>query len=696
MNTSLEVLNLQFIPLIPLLWLVALILIAMLVLSFSIWKKNRGSYFRILLLASLIAALANPSLVSEKRKYINDTALVIVDRTQSQKINNREKQTDNALAKVIQKLRSFQSIDIQTITVSSPTISKQETVSGTQLFEARDRALKSHPPGRIAATIMITDGQIHDAPQTTPQSVNEAGPVHIILTGSKAEYDRVINIKNPPLYGIVGRTVSVAVTVTDQGGEGKIKTAIVTLLLDGVTLHKAAVIVGKQSLFEVTIPHGGQNFLVIQTEPLAGELSRANNKILITVNGIRDRLKVLLVSGEPHMGERAWRNILKSDPSVDLVHFTILRPPEKQDGTPINELSLIPFPIAELFEDKLSEFDLIIFDRYRRRGVLAPAYLKNIVTYVEEGGALLAAAGPSFATALSLYRTPLSTILPARPTGEIYTEGFIPSVSIQGQRHPVTEKLLMKSDQGNWGRWFRLIDTDPTAGNTLMTGPEKRPLLVLKRQKEGRIAQLLSDQAWLWGRGFEGGGPQAELLRRTAHWLMKEPELEEEQLAGEVIGEQLKITRKSLETQNSPVTLTSPDGLSQQIELKAVGPGRQEGTATLSQIGVYKISDNKSSTRIAVGPLNSIEAQDIRSTPDKVRHITSVTGGGIRRIVSSQDFNFKRVSPTGIQSSDFWLGLRGNKNYEITGYTRSSLFPAPLAIFVLLGFLCLAWWKEGR
>jgi len=396
------------------------------------------------------------------------------------------------------------------------------------------------------------------------------------------------------------------------------------------------------------------------------------------------------------MGERGWRNILKSDPSVDLVHFTILRPPEKQDGTPINELSLIPFPIAELFEDKLSEFDLIIFDRYRRRGVLAPAYLKNIVTYVEQGGALLTAAGPSFATALSLYRTPLSTILPARPTGEIFTQGFIPTVSVQGQRHPVTEKLLLNTAQRDWGRWFRMIDTDLTAGNTLMTGPEKRPLLVLERQKEGRVAQLLSDQAWLWGRGFEGGGPQAELLRRTAHWLMKEPELEEEQLVGEVIGEQLKITRKSLETQNSPISLTSPDGLTQQVELVATEPGRQEGTASLSQIGVYKISDNKSSTRIAVGPLNSIEAQDIRSTSDKVKHITSATDGGIRRISSSQDFNFKRVSPTGVQSSDFWLGLRGNKNYEVTGYTRSSIFPAPLAIFVLLSFLCLAWWKEGR
>ena len=96
------------------------------------------------------------------------------------------------------------------------------------------------------------------------------------------------------------------------------------------------------------------------------------------INGVRDRLRVLLVSGEPHAGERTWRNLLKSDASVDLVHFTILRPPEKQDGVPVDELSLIAFPTRELFIEKIEDFDLIIFDRYRRRGILPSLYLENI------------------------------------------------------------------------------------------------------------------------------------------------------------------------------------------------------------------------------------------------------------------------------------------------------------------------------
>ena len=131
--------------------------------------------------------------------------------------------------------------------------------------------------------------------------------------------------------------------------------------------------------------------------PLDGEIALQNNRTVIATEGIRDRLQVLLVSGEPHPGERTWRNLLKADASVDLVHFTILRPPEKQDGTPVKELSLIAFPTRELFVEKLSEFDLVIFDRYERRGILPTVYLNNVVDYVRAGGAVLVASGPDYA-----------------------------------------------------------------------------------------------------------------------------------------------------------------------------------------------------------------------------------------------------------------------------------------------------------
>ncbi|TIO59298.1 MAG: hypothetical protein E5X98_19690, partial [Mesorhizobium sp.] len=145
--------------------------------------------------------------------------------------------------------------------------------------------------------------------------------------------------------------------------------------------------IGQPMKLEVTIPNAGRNIVQLSIDHEPGELTDTNNRAIALVDGIRDHLRVLLVSGEPHAGERTWRNLLKSDASVDLVHFTILRPPEKQDGTPINELSLIAFPTRELFVEKIKDFDLIIFDRYQHRDVLPILYYDYISEYVEKGGA---------------------------------------------------------------------------------------------------------------------------------------------------------------------------------------------------------------------------------------------------------------------------------------------------------------------
>ena len=327
------------------------------------------------------------------------------------------------------------------------------------------------------------------------------------------------------------------------------------------------------------------------------ELTIENNRAVLSVNGVRDRLRVLLVSGEPHPGERTWRNLLKSDPSVDLVHFTILRPPEKQDGTPINELSLISFPTRELFEVKLKEFDLVIFDRYRRRGVLPPVYLQNIVEYVRDGGALLEAVGPSYAGPFSIYRTPLEKLLLGAPTGKLIDKPFRPQVTDLGQRHPVTANLpgTRGEEAPTWGRWLRQIDIELARGNVLMSGADTKPLLVLDRFHEGRVAQFNSDHIWLWARGFEGGGPQAELLRRLAHWLMKEPELEEDDLRASFDGQNLKIEHRSLEMKDKvEIELTDPVGETRKLQLgeskgaEAHTKSELTGLASIQSAGVIR------------------------------------------------------------------------------------------------------------
>jgi len=410
-------------------------------------------------------------------------------------------------------------------------------------------------------------------------------------------------------------------------------------------------------------------------------------------------LRVLLVSGEPHAGERVWRNLLKADPSVDLVHFTILRPPDKQDFTPIDELSLIAFPMPELFVEKLNTFDLIIFDRFRERnGILPLAYFENIAGYVDNGGALLVSAGPEFSEPTSIYRTPLSTVLPAAPTGDIIAQSYKPIVTPQGEAHPVTRDLPganSGSTQPSWGRWFRLIGASKITGETVMSGPGDKPLLVLDNVGKGRVAELLSDQGWLWTRGFEGGGPEAELLRRLAHWLMKEPELEEERLDASIAGGEISIERRTMADSAAPVALTYPSGKKENITLTKSAPGLWRATAKADELGLYRLDDGKLSAVAAAGPLNPKEVADMRATDSILKPGAQSSGGSVRWL-SNRMPSIRRVDANAPTSGDNWIGLKRNGAYRVTAVEQQQLLPPWAALLLLLGTLLFAWRMEGH
>src|SRR5713226_103474 len=570
-------------------WLIALLAgAAVLMLAPGIWRRARGVAWRGAAVAMLLAILVNPSLVEEKRVPLRDVAVVVVDESPSQEIGNRRQATEAALAALIERVGHERDLDLRVIRTGKPQPGSGD--DGTRLFTALGRTMSDIPRQRLAAIIMITDGQVHDVPATDPAATAQelAAPLQILLSGHPDEHDRRLVVQQAPSFGLVGKEMPLTIRVEDlpepkaSATGAPERQARLTWRKDGGQPRQLTAPVGRDVKLAIPIDHGGPNVLEFEVEPGPQELTLVNNRAVVVVNGVRDRLRVLLVSGEPHAGERVWRNILKSDPSVDLVHFTILRPPEKQDGTPIRELSLIAFPIRELFDVKLDEFDLIIFDRYQRRGVVPNAYIENVARYVQKGGALLEAAGPNFGTPLSLYRTPLGAVLQAEPTGRVIEQGLKPRVTETGERHPVTAEL--PGDTGDpakdpqWGRWFRNVEAVPKHGVTVMSGAENQPLLVLDRVGEGRVAQLLSDQMWLWTRGYEGGGPQAELLRRLAYWLMKEPDLEENDLRAVVEGNRLVITRRSLEPDDRPVRVTGPGGAMQEITLNPESGGRSTAT----------------------------------------------------------------------------------------------------------------------
>jgi hypothetical protein len=455
---------------------------------------------------------------------------------------------------------------------------------------------------------------------------------------------------------------------------------------------------GKETPIPVLVAHGGENVVEIEAAPGPSELTLENNRAVATISGVRDRLRVMLVSGEPHAGERVWRNLLKADPSVDLVHFTILRPPDKQDATPIDELSLIAFPTRQLFDEKLSSFDLVIFDRYSERGILPLAYYENLASYVENGGALLVSAGPEYAQDMSIYRTPLAAVLPAQPTGEVVSQGYKPMVTQTGLAHPVTRDLPggnVGDKPPTWGRWFRLIGAEKVSGETVMSGPGDKPLLVLDHIGKGRVAELLSDQPWLWARGFEGGGPQAELLRRLAHWLMKEPELEEERLSASIADGKITIERRSMAENVAPVDLTMPSGKTSELTLKKIEPGIWRATADANELGLYRLTDHKLTAVAAAGPLNPKEVADMRATDTILDAPAEATGGSVHWLADGLP-SVRRVAPDSRTFGGDWIGLRANGAYRVTSVEQQALLPPWLAVILLVGTVLFAWRMEGR
>lgn len=686
--------SIVFTPLIPWALLAPLGAIALIVLGYGLWKRARGGWLRLAFIAALTVLLANPSLVREEREAVRDTAVILVDESPSQKIGDRAIRASDSLARLQEQLAREPDLDLRIVKVGGGADGRLDE---TRMIEALEKSLSDVPKRRRAGAILITDGQVHDVPGDTARLAEDYGPVHALLTGTRDERDRRIAIVTAPSFGLVGKPVEIKLKVEDTDPNPPTSVPLAVTNAKGER-EQITVPVGEEFPLTFGIEHGGQNLLEVEVETAPGEISPINNKAMVVVNGVRERLRVLLVSGEPHNGERTWRNILKSDPSVDLVHFTILRPPDKQDGTPIRELSLIAFPIRELFEIKLDEFDLVIFDQYRRRGVLPPVYYENIANYVREGGALLEASGEAFSTGLSVYRTALGEVLPGEPTGTMVNEGFRPRITELGRRHPVTANLPGDVAEGEprWGRWFRLVEVTPGESQVVMEGAEGRPLLMLSRVGEGRVAQLASDQIWLWSRGFEGGGPQVEVLRRVAHWLMKEPELEDDVLRMKIEGNRLSIERRRLTTGEAHLTVTSPSGVSQEIAIGADEPAWVRKTLTIDELGVWRANNGERAAFAVAGAINPPETTDMRTGEEKLKPLVEATGGGFQWLAETPSPAVRRVAEGRDAAGRGWLGLRRNGDFIVTGVSETSLFPVWFALTLALGLAAAAWRREGR
>lgn len=684
---------LRFDPALPWWAIAALAVLALLVAGFALWRGLRGWGWRGLAGLAAALALAGPALETATRNALSDIVILVEDRSASQDLPGRAAQMDEAAETLARAALALPGAELRRVTLG-------DDPDGTLLGAELARAVAAEPAERLAGVIALTDGRLHDAPMLpeTPPA-----PLHVLLTGQPEDWDRRLVIEEAPAFGLIGQDIQIRLRIEDQGRvpPGPGATATLRISLDGEEPLIVSVPVGVSMTLPVTLSHAGQNVVQIvmdAPEATPPELTDRNNAAAISINGVRDRLRVLLVSGEPHAGERTWRNLLKSDAAVDLIHFTILRPPDKFDGVPVSELSLIAFPTRELFLERIEDFDLIIFDRYRVRGILPPDYYRNIARYVENGGAILVAAGPEMAGVESLNRSPLGPILPARPTGRVIDAPYLPTLTDDGRRHPVTAGLG-DSETPEWGRWLRLSETVPEPGaQVVMTGAEDAPLLILNRVGEGRVALLTSDQVWLWGRGFEGGGPQLELLRRIAHWSMKEPELEEETLLADVSGSDLVLTRRSMAETAPPLTVTRPDGGTEEIALTPDEPGRFTARWTAPEAGLYRLDDGQVRRVVAIGPRAPREFEETVAAAPLLEPLVAASGGSVQRLSDGVP-DLRQIRPgrraEGRAITGPWIGVTPREAASVTGLERRPLLPGWAWLGLIAGLILAGWLREG-
>ena len=288
---------------------------------------------------------------------------------------------------------------------------------------------------------------------------------------------------------------------------------------------------------------------------------------------------------------------------------------------------------------------------------------------------------------------------------------FRPSLTEDGRKHPVTRGLTGSGAEDRaptWGRWFRQVDVIPERGRVVMNGASERPLLLLDRKGQGRVALMTSDHAWLWARGFDGGGPHTDLLRRLSHWLMKEPDLEEERLIAEADGLRITVERQTMEDRVETVKLLAPNGSEETVTLERAEGGRWRSVLTVEEPGLYKFQTTGTTgelTAVAIaGVQDPREMSDVTATRDRILSLTEAVRGGVfwtrsAPSVAATDVSVPRVTLlTGARNyaGSSWLALKDRQAFVTRGVSLTPMFTGFMALAALLFLITLAWYREGR
>ena len=706
--------NLYFEPYFPIFFVVLISICFFILILSSIINKSSGIFLRLSLFILLIFLILKPGYRIEKMKNENDIVTFVIDKTKSQKISKRIEEIDIVFQKMLSELTKYKDLDILEIIIDNNKVTKrygslQEIINNsvreevinkmtnsTEIINNLENNINEYPSQRVSSVFILTDGQIHDLKSNVAFEKFDV-PIYFLLIGEQKVDDRKVSIISHPEFGYLDENINIQVIANDFKSDEK--ATLELSIHNGIKLEKKIIVKNNEvNNIKLKLKRHGPNFIKVSTPKRDGELSELNNSQLINISGVRKKLRVLLISGAPYMGTRVWRNFLKSDTSVELIHMTVLRPPEKNDNTPLDELSLIPFPIKELFEEKLDNFQLIIFDNFEGKKVLTPLYFQNLIRFVDEGGAILEITGPAYNSKSSLFRTEIGRILPGIPSGKVIRKEFKPRLTNLGKKHPITDSLFKNNFE--YGSWFEMndileVDSD---SQVLLSGLNNKPLLAVKKVNNGRVAQIYSHNIWLWSKTESNkGGPYNQLIKNLAHWLMKEPTLEENKLKLKVLNDSILIEKSFLidpKSEKLNLTIIDPDG--KKYKRNLIKTENKYTTAfRFKKNGFYLIYDGDNEKGIFTNNQDKKEFQDFHLT-DKIINETEISNVFTKAVWVS-DYNYpsfkesSKVNASYINDKVFYL-LR-NKNSYIEELENKQIFN-PLIVLLIIMVLFYFCWKE--
>ncbi len=481
-------------------------------------------------------------------------------------------------------------------------------------------------------------------------------PLLVIPVGDPGSHRDILiqEVKAPPM-AFRGREVAVDVAVKSYGYPDL---TIPVLLKEGDKLIQAKNIrlpggtaEGTVS-FPLTLEELGHHSFNVSVPLQAQESIPTNNSLPFSLQVVRDKIRVLLISGTPSLNFRFMRLALKNDPTIDLLSFVILRTPTDIMNVPLNEQSLIPFPVDTLFSSELRNFDLLIFENFLYSLYLRPAHLERVREFVKEGGGLAMIGGPNFVEGRGYGGSPIDEILPTQFAGkESYRRDSLSGVRLTraGRVHPVMR--FGPEEKENSDLWqempslngLNLLETKGM-GRVLLesTGGGLRPVLISGTYGRGRVLVLATDESWKWYMGTvargEGNWAYLRFMERLVRWLTQDPGLEAVQIHfAERMGirgqrQELKIRWREADSPLSGMTVSvlSPEGFKIASPIQPSGPAGEYRVSFLPEKeGVYKVQiethEGGWEKSILVAPF--MDSRDGAPDPERLKRIAHKTGG---------------------------------------------------------------------